>query len=169
MSMSLFTEGGDPILTEDGSALIDRQSLRDSVMEAAAARLAEIIPDVPVDRARRAGVASAEMPRLVLLAGAAVPDESQSPMETFWTFSFVVAGYVTGSTDEAAEQELSLLHARVMEAMQMATLGPASVMPTVGTAEMALLDADESARPIGQFAIPFQALAIAPTAYPYAP
>lgn len=143
--------------------------LRESVLAAAAEVLAAAISDVPVERARRAPVDIAEFPRLVLIGTSTVGDESQSPMETFWTFGFTVTGYATGTTDLAAERALSDLHARVMAALQMAELGPASVMPTAGLADLGLYSADDSRIPAGQFTAAFEALAIAPTAFPYAP
>ncbi len=141
--------------------------LRESVLAAAAELLAAAISDVPVERARRAPPDIAEFPRLVVIGTTATGDETQSPCQTFWTFGFTVTGYVRGVTDLAAEQALSDLHARVMAALQMAELGPASIMPTAGAAEMGLYVADESKTPAGQFTVPFEALAIAPTAFPY--
>lgn len=144
-------------------------SLRESVLAAAAGTLAAAISDVPVERARRAPVEIGDFPRLVLIGTSAIGDESQSPMETFWTFGFTVTGYAKAATDLAAEQALSDLHARVMAALQMAHLGPASVMPTAGMADLSLYPADDSRTPAGQFTVSFEALAIAPTAFPYAP
>lgn len=142
--------------------------LRESVLAAVAARLAALISDVPVDRARRAPVEIGDFPRLVLIGTSAFGDEGQSPTETFWTFGFSVTGYAKATTDLGAEQALSDLHARVMAALQMAELGPASVQPTAGLAEMGLYAADDSKTPAGQFSVTFEALAIAPTAHPYA-
>ncbi len=144
-------------------------ALRESVLAAAAARLAAIITDVPVERARRSPPPIEQFPRLLVHGGGAMPDQSQSPGETFWTFSFTVTGYVSASSDLAAEQALSALHARVMVAMESADLGPGAVQPTAGGAEMALYAAEDSAKPAGQFTVAFEALAIAPTASPYAP
>lgn len=143
--------------------------LRESVLAAAADVLRQAIPDVPVDRARRAPPARGELPRLVLIGLNAQADQTQSPSETFWTFDFQVAGYVSAATDLGAEQALSDLHARVMVALENADLGPGAVQPTVGVAEMALYAAEDSSAPVGQFTVIFQALSIAPTAYPYAP
>lgn len=143
--------------------------LRESILAAAATRLAAAITDVPVERARRAPPALNEFPRLILRGLSAQPDPTQSPMETFWTFEFEVSGYVTAATDLAAEQALSDLHARVMAALENADLGPGAVQPTAGVAELALYSADDSKTPAGQFSVIFQALSIAPTASPYAP
>lgn len=143
--------------------------LRESILAAVAARLEAQIPAVPVERARRAQVDLGEMPRLVVRGQEATPDEGQSPGETFWTFGFTVTGYAKGATDLAAEQALSQLHADVMAALQMAELGPASVMPTPGPADVRLYEVDLSAVPAGDFTVAFQALAVAPTASPYAP
>lgn len=143
--------------------------LRESILAAVAARLAAQIPAVPVERARRAPVEIAQMPRLVVRGQEATPDEGQSPGETFWTFGFTVTGYAKGTTDLAAEQALSQLHADVMAALQMAALGPASVMPSVGPADMRIYEPEMSAVPAGEFTVAFAALAVAPTASPYAP
>lgn len=143
--------------------------LRESVLAAVADRLQDMIPGVPVERARRAPVGIDERPRLVVRGGDAAADESQSPMETFWTFGVSVSGYVAAASDLAAEQALSTLHAQVMEALQAVDLGPASVQPTIGLAEMALYDSADSSAPAGQFTIILEALAVAPTAHPYAP
>lgn len=142
--------------------------LRESVLAAVAEVLAAAIPDVPVERARRARPDIAEFPRIVVRGGDAAPDESQTPMLTFWTFGVIVTGYVKAATDLAAEQALSDLHARVVAALQMAELGPASVQPTMRMAEMALYDAADSSTPAGEFTTIVEALATAPTAYPYA-
>jgi hypothetical protein len=143
--------------------------LRESVLAAVETRLASLISDVPVERARRAPVDISEFPRLIIHGLDASPDLSQSPMETFWTFGFSVTGYVKAATDLAAEQALSDLHASVMAALENADLGPGAVQPTAGAADMALYPAEDSKTPAGQFTVVFQALAIAPTSYPYAP
>jgi len=165
------TETGDPIRLEDGRYLLfsTPTPLRESVLAAAAARLAEIITDVPVERARRSMPTLEQMPMLVVHGGGASPDNSQSPGETFWTFGFTVTAYFKGADDLAAEQAGSEIHARILVALEYADLGPASVQPTAGQAEIILYSAEDSTKPAGQLVVPFEALAIAPTSYPYAP
>lgn len=143
--------------------------IRESVLAAAAAELETLVPAVPVERARRAPVAIAEMPRLVVTGLGMEPDEGQSPLETFWKIGFSVTGYASGATDLAAEQALTELHARVVAALQAADLGPGAVQPTAGFAEMALYDAEASSKPAGQFTVVFEVLAVTPTSSPYAP
>jgi hypothetical protein len=143
--------------------------LRESVLAAAAARLASVVRDVKVERARRAPPAEAEFPLLAIIGGGAVPDYSQSPGETFWTFGFTVIGYAQAASDLAAERALTTLHARVMAALENTDLGPAAVQPTAGAAQFGLYAPDESKTPAGEFSVSFQALAIAPTSSPYAP
>lgn len=142
--------------------------LRESVLAAVVEVLAAAIPDVPVERARRAQPDIAEFPRIIVRGGNAVPDKSQTPTLTFWTFGVLISGYAKASTDLGAEQALSDLHARVVAALQMAELGPASVQPTMRVAEMGLYSADKSKTPAGEFTTVIEALATAPTAYPYA-
>lgn len=171
MPTLVLTEAGPPIRLEDGRYLLlsTPTPLRESVLAAAAAQLAAVITDTPVERARRGMPSIEEFPRLFLHGGGATPDNTQSPGETFWSFDFTVTGYFKGATDLEAEQAGSELHARVLVALENASLGPASIEPTAGTAEIVLYSTDDSSAPAGQFVIPFRALAIAPTSYPYAP
>jgi hypothetical protein len=73
-----------------------------------------------------------------------------------------------GSTDLAAEQALSLLHARTVAAL--AGLTPAT--PGLGGiaeqgAEFRLYDAEDSARPAGEFLARFTILAVGPAGGPW--
>ena len=168
MSFSLGTENGDDIITEGGDEIMARQALRDAVLAAVRAKLQQVIPDVPVDRARRAPVAREEFPRLVVVGADAVPDQSRTPHLTHWDFQVLILGYVAGGDDEDAEAELSLLHARLMQALEIAELGDFSIMVTPGPAEMELLDTARSSWAAAKLAVGISVLASAVSGYPYA-
>ncbi|MBR0649510.1 hypothetical protein GXW78_07555 [Roseomonas terrae] len=145
--------------------------IREAVLAAVADRLAASIVGVPVERARRAAVDISEYPRLVLQGMEMVPDQSQSPGLTFWTVRFTITGYVKGegpSADLLAEQRLSALHAQVSAALEGADLGPCTVQATNGQVDFVMLDASSSSVASGYFDVGFEALAITPTASPYA-
>lgn len=166
--MYLLTEDGSPLLTEGDEPIAAYHALRDVVLWAARDALAAAFPDIPVSTARRAAVdQSDEFPRLVVMPGSAFPDDTQSPGETFWRFNFVVQGYAAGTDDDAAEYAQGEMHARVVAALQTAELGVATIMATTAAGDFGLYDADESAAPAGQFSVGFEALAVAPTNYPF--
>jgi hypothetical protein len=144
--------------------------LREAALAAIAARLATTLPDVVVERARRAAVdTDAEtLPRLVLRGDDLDADDSQEPGRTHYQIGFVVAGYAAGSTDLAAEQALSLLHARVVAALAGWTpsdpgLGDVAERRT----EFVLYAAEDSARPTGEFQTRFVMLVVAPSGGPF--
>lgn len=168
MSFALGTEDGAEIATEDGSNLAARQTLRDAVLAAVRAQLEAKLPDVPVDRARRAPVARQEFPRLIVTGADAFPDPTQTPLLTHWTFQILITGYVAGDDDEDAEGALSLLHARLMEALEVASLGDFSILVTPGPAEMELIDTDRSSWAAAKLAVSISVLAAAVSGYPYA-
>lgn len=166
MSLSLLTENG-PLLLDDGGPLLVQQTVRDSVLAAVVALLTAAIPEVTVERARRAPPAEHEMPMLVVTGTSMSPDITQAPHLTEWTVGFTVEGYVSGDGDLAAEQASSMLHARVMEVLETATLGESDIMTTAGTAEMGLYGAQQSKRAIGEFSAPFTTRCWARSGYPY--
>jgi hypothetical protein len=96
--MLLLTEDGLALLTEDDEPLI-MTPLFDVVLSAVADALAAMLPTAQVARARRAPVEIEERPCLVIIPGSAVPDLTQSPGETFWTFGFTVIGYAQVASD----------------------------------------------------------------------
>ena len=144
--------------------------LREAALAAIAERLAAELPDVAVERARRAPVdTDAEtLPRLVLRGDDIEADDSQEPGRTHYRIGFGVSGFVGGDTDLAAEQALSLLHARVVAALA----GWTPTAPGLGDvaeqgAEFRLLDTEESARPAGEFLARFTILAVGPAGGPW--
>jgi hypothetical protein len=165
--MLLLTEDGLALLTEDDEPLI-MTPLFDVVLSAVADALAAMLPTAQVARARRAPVEIEERPCLVIIPGSAVPDLTQSPGETFWTFGFTVAGYAAGDDDAAAEAAMMDMHAAVIMALNDADLGGATVQATPGPAEFQLYSAQESAPAAGDFAVGFTALVVAPHGAPFA-
>ena len=144
--------------------------LREAALAAIAVQLTAQLAGVIVERARRAPVdTDAEaLPRLVLRGEEWEADETQEPGRTYYRIGFSVAGYVTATTDLAAEQALSALHASVIAALAgwtPTTAGLGDVAELGG--EFRLYDADESARPAGEFAARFTILAVAATGNPY--
>jgi hypothetical protein len=140
--------------------------LREAALAAIAARLTATLSDIAVERARRAPVdTDAEtLPRLVLRGDDLDADDSQEPGRTHYQIGFVVAGYAASSTDLAAEQALSVLHARVVAALA----GWTPAEPGLGDVaerrtDFALYAAEDSARPAGEFQARFAMLAVAPS------
>lgn len=145
---------------------------REAALAAVAGRLSVALPDVPLERARRAPVDTdtEATPKLILHGEDWSADDTQEPNFTHWTIGFSVAGYIRAASDIAAERALSVLHARVVAALS------AWTPDTIGLGDVAeqgaqfrLYDADESAKPAGEFLAQFTILAVGPTASPYAP
>ena len=144
--------------------------LREAALAAIADRLAEQLPDVAVERARRAPVdTDAEsLPRLVVRGDDLEADDTQEPGRTHYRIGFGISGFAAGATDLAAEQALSQLHARTVAAL-------AGWMPATpdlgdvveGGAEFRLYDAEDSARPAGEFLARFAILAVGPAGGPW--
>jgi hypothetical protein len=144
--------------------------LREAALAAIAERLATQMPGVAVERARRAPVdTDAEpLPRLVVRGDDIEADDSQEPGCTHYRIGFGVSGFVAGTTDLAAEQALSLLHARTVSALA----GWTPAEPGLGDvaeqgAEFRLLDAEDSAHPAGEFLARFTILAVGPAGGPW--
>ena len=145
--------------------------LREAALAAIADRLATALPDVVVERARRAPVdIDAEpLPRLILRGEDWQADDTEEPGRTHYRIGFSVTGFASAATDLAAEQALSLLHARVIEALA----GWTPSTPGLGdvaeqSAEFSLYDAEDAARPAGEFLARFSILAIGPRGGPWA-
>ena len=143
--------------------------IREAVLAAVASRLAAIITDVPIERAQRAEPAVEAMPCLIIQGGDIVADEEQSPGECFWRVEFTVQGYAAGASDLACENALSLLHARVVSALQAWDPPAPLVQFTTLDAAYDIFDVEQSAQPAGVFAARFHCQAVTPSGNPYAP
>ena len=144
--------------------------LRKAALAAIADRLATQLPDAAVERARRAPVdTDAEtLPRLVVRGDDIEADDTQEPGRPHYRIGFGVSGFAAASTDLAAEQSLSLLHARTVVALAAwtpATSGLGDVAEQ--GAEFRLYDAEDSARPAGEFLARFTTLAVGPAGGPW--
>ncbi len=145
--------------------------LREAALAAIADRLTTSLPDVVVERARRAPVdVDAEiLPRLILRGEDWQADDTEEPGRTYYSIGFSVTGFASATIDLAAEQTLSLLHARVVEALAGWTPSTAGLGDVAEqSAEFSLYDAEDSARPAGDFLARFSMLAIAPSGGPWA-
>jgi len=144
--------------------------LREAALAAVAERIITGLPDVALDRARRApvDVEVETLPRLVLRGEEIEADDTQEPGRTHYRLGFVVSGFAAGASDLAAEQALSMLHARLVSLL--AAWTPAA--PGLGDvveqgAEFRMYDTEESARPAGEFLARFSILAIGPSGGPW--
>lgn len=142
--------------------------IREAVLAAVAARLKAQLAGVTVVRALRAPLDPRLCPAVILRGGDMVADEDQSFGETMWRIAFSVAGMITATSDLAAEQALSDLHAKVIAALQGYDLGPATIQPNVLDASFEIYSAEDSATPAGEFTAAFEATAMTPNASPYA-
>lgn len=140
-------------------------TLRESAIAAIAARLAAQVTTATVERARRAAVDvdKESLPRLILTAGDWTADEGAEPLAVHYTLAFTVTGYVRARTDLLAEQALSDLYTAAANAL----LGWAPAVDGVGEAahegaEFRLLDAEESAKPVGEFVARYSMLCLGP-------
>jgi hypothetical protein len=144
--------------------------LREAALAAIADRLATQLPDVAVERARRAPVDTdtETLPRLVVRGDDIEADDGQEPGRTHYRIGFGVSGFAAGATDLAAEQALSLLHARTVAALAGWTPAPPGLGDVAEQgAEFRLYDAEESARPAGEFLARFTILAVGPAGGPW--
>ncbi|WP_424138663.1 hypothetical protein [Roseomonas chloroacetimidivorans] len=149
--------------------------IREKVPATLAERLAEQIPGIPVERARRAAPADEDFPRLIVRAGDVTPNDGTSFGETTYTVTVIVTGY-TGAEPDAEDQDLSCeqalsdLHARVVAAL--AAWQPDGVdlneVREAGTAEFLVYDIEDSARALGEFTASFEVESVRPTGHPYA-
>ena len=144
--------------------------LREAALAAIAARLATLLPDVAMERSRRAtvDVDTEALPRLVVRGEDWQADEGEEPGRTHYQVGLSVTGFVVGATDLEVEQGLSLLHARVVQALA----GWMPAEPGLGdvseqSADFTLYDVEESARPAGEFLARFSILAVGPTGGPW--
>jgi hypothetical protein len=140
-------------------------ALRETALAAIAARLTAQVPTATVERARVAPVDTDKenLPRLVLESTDWTADETAEPLAVHYTLAFAVTGYVHGRTGLAVEQGLSELQASTVAALS----GWAPSASGLGEAaqegaEFRLYDAEESARPAGEFTARFSMLCIGP-------
>lgn len=143
--------------------------LREAALAAIAARLSAQLPTVTVERARRSPVDTDAdtLPLLVLHGTTWDADESSDVLATQYVIGFDIAGYATGATDLAAEQALSALHAQVVAALRAWEPGSGLVAVVEVSADFALSDAEDSAKPAGSFIASFTAQAFGSAAGPY--
>ena len=140
-------------------------ALRETALAAIAARLTAQIATATVERARRApvDVDTADLPLLVLAGTDWTPDETAEPLAVHYTLGFSVTGYVRARTDILAEQAMSDLHSSVTAALSGWTPAADSLgEPAQEGAELRLLDAEESAKPVGEFVARFSMLCLGP-------
>ncbi|MCA3281065.1 MAG: hypothetical protein ING10_17525 [Roseomonas sp.] len=145
--------------------------LREAALAAIAERIITGLPDVALDRARRApvDVETEALPRLVLRGEEIEADDTEEPGRTHYRIGFVVSGFAAGVSDLAAEQALSTFHARLVSLLA----GWTPATPGLGDiaeqgAEFRLYEAEESARPAGEFLARFSILAIGHNGGPWA-
>ena len=144
--------------------------LREAAIAAVAARLLAQLPDAATERARRApvDVDADSLPRLLVTGGDMAADNTMEPGRTHYAIDVQVVGVVVDLTDEATEQALSLLHARVVDALA----GWTPTTPGLGDlveqgAEFRLYDTEDSARPAGEFLARFTIIAVGPAGGPW--
>ncbi len=145
-------------------------SLREAALAAVAARLTAELPDVALERARRSQVDTdtEPMPRLVITGEDMQADNGVEFGATHYTIGFWISGFVSAATDLGAEQALSHLHARVVDALVRWTPPDDGLTdPTEHDTTFTLFEAEDSARPAGSFAARFSILAIGPTGGPW--
>ena len=145
-------------------------SVRETALAAIATRLTAQVTTATVERARRSpvDVDKETLPRLVLNPTDWVADETAEPLAVHYTLSFAVVGYATARTNILAEQAMGTLHAQTVAALSGWTptedqLGEL----TEEGAEFALLDAEDSAKPVGEFTARFSMLCLASIGNPY--
>jgi hypothetical protein len=140
----------------------------DAAMAAVAARLRAQITDVPVEMDRRAPVEEGECPRLVLTQGSTpAPDLMQDPGAEHHDIEITVTGHQLGAGDTAARIATNTLRARVMAAMNGYAEGVVFDVMAVGGDGARLLDAEESAKPRGEFSQPFRVRCVTASGHPY--
>ena len=144
--------------------------LREAALAAIAERIITGLPDVALDRARRApvDVEAETLPRLVLRGEEIEADDTEEPGRTHYRIGFVVSGFAAGASDLAAEQALSVLHARLVSLLA----GWTPAAPGLGDiaeqgAEFRMYDSEESTLPAGEFLARFSILAIGPNGGPW--
>ena len=142
----------------------------DAAMAAVGDRIAAVITDVPLDRDRRSEVAERERPRLVLNLGSTpAPDLTQDPGAEYHDIEVTVSGFVAGATDTAARIAINTLRARVHAALNGLAGGVVFDVQAIGGDGAQLYEAEESAKPAGDFTQPFTVRCVTASGSPYAP
>ena len=143
--------------------------VREAALAAVAARLLAQMPDVALDRARRASVDTDNetLPRMILRGEDMDADDTQEPGWTHYRIGFAVVAFARAASDLAVEQALSLLHARII-AVLAGWVPAASGLGDVAEvgAEFALFEAEDSAKPAGECIARFSMLAVTATGDP---
>lgn len=144
--------------------------LRESALAQVAARLAAQIPTAAVDRARRSppDTDRETMPRLVVMGQDVGVGDEFDATRTRYEIGIQVKGYVAAGSDLALEQAMSLLHARVVQALAAWTPGDSALgeLRELGCA-FTPYDVADSARPAGEFEARFALPAYAITGFPF--
>jgi len=146
--------------------------IRETALAAIVARLAAQIPTATVERARRApvDVEKETLPRLVVTGIDWTADETAEPGITHYTLDFTVQGYAKARTDLATEQALGTLLASTVAALAGWTPTESGLgEPAEAGAELGLYDAEDSAKPAGEFTARFSMLCLAALGSPYSP
>jgi hypothetical protein len=144
--------------------------LREAALAAIAERIITGLPDVALDRARRApvDVEVEPLPRLMLRGEEIEADDTEEPGRTHYRIGFVVSGFAAGVSDLAAEQALSTLHARLVSLLAGWTPDAPGLGDVVEQgAEFRMYDTEESSLPAGEFLGRFSILAIGPNGGPW--
>ena len=145
-------------------------AIREVALAAIATRLTAEVPTATVERSRRSPVDTdtETLPRLVLTGTDWNADETAEPLIVHYTLGFAVTGYARGISDLATEQAVTDLHAKVVDALAGWTPTTANLgQPSEEGADHRLFDADESAKPAGEFTARFSMLVLAPLGNPY--
>lgn len=140
-------------------------ALRETALAAIAARLTAQVTTATVERARIAPVDidKESLPRLVVTGTDWTPDETAEPLAVHYTLGFVVTGYVRARSALLAEQALSELQASTIAALAGWTPTTANLgEPAQDGTEFRLYDAEESAKPAGEFTARFTMLCLGP-------
>jgi hypothetical protein len=152
--------------------------IREKLLALVADRLADVMSDIPVERARRSIPSEdieGEFPRLIVKGGDLTSSDGEGFGETTYAVEAVVTGYAKASPydddqDLSCEQALSALHARVVAAL-VGWQPDGTDLNEVrdgGGASFIVYDLEESAVAAGEFSATFEAVSIRPTGHPYA-
>lgn len=146
-------------------------AIRETALAVIATRLAAQVTSATVERTRRApvDVDKESLPRLVLTITDWQADETAEFGLVHYTLGFAVTGYATARTNILAEQAMGALHAQTVAALSGWTPSENGLgEPVEEGAEFVLLDAEESAKPVGEFTARFSMLCVAALGSPYA-
>lgn len=141
--------------------------IREMLLAAVHARLSNAIPTAAVHRSRRSPIDTEAEALPVLVVHLTRMDaqlEAMTPTETHYRCAIEVQGVAEGDTDAEADEAVSQLHADVIAALDGWALQPNTVDElAAGPGEFKMHDADESARPTGEFLVELTCTAIVTT------